>query len=81
MNAEWFTTCGMAPPEEHGRYRCTNCHSRALYAPGRLIQQLSTYCPNCGAEMFVKLPVKERVVIECGTVKEPVETVRGAINE
>ena len=37
--------------EVRGRYACSVCKSRALLHFGGIGQNLSPYCPNCGAKM------------------------------
>ena len=45
----WKRIEGMAPPECHGRHMCSNCYARAL--DRKFHEELSDYCPNCGAKM------------------------------
>lgn len=46
----WYVPTGMMPAAHHGRHRCTECGSMALYeSPGR--ECLSSHCPNCGIYM------------------------------
>lgn len=37
--------------EVRGRYICSECKSRASLHSGGIGQNLSHYCPNCGAKM------------------------------
>lgn len=48
-HGEWEKIRGMAPPEFHGKNRCSICGNVALQYKWR--EELSTYCPNCGAKM------------------------------
>lgn len=50
-HGRWYKSTGMMPPEHHGRHRCTVCNYLALdYRIGH--EELSPYCPNCGAKMI-----------------------------
>ena len=50
-HGRWYKPTGMMPPEHHGRHRCTVCNYLALdYRIGH--EELSPYCPNCGAKMI-----------------------------
>lgn len=50
-HGRWYKPTGMMPPEHHGRHRCTVCDHMALYFRiGH--EELSPYCPNCGAKMM-----------------------------
>lgn len=52
----WVPLTGMAPPEYHGHKICSICECLAPYDPihvGR--EELSPYCPGCGAKMEVTL--------------------------
>lgn len=52
-HGRWYKPTGMMPPEHHGRHRCTVCNYLALdYRIGH--EELSPYCPNCGAKMDAK---------------------------
>lgn len=47
---KWMTADGMLPPEYHGKKYCSVCTEFALHDRfGR--EQLSWFCPNCGAEL------------------------------
>ena len=49
-HGRWYKPTGMMPPEHHGRHRCIVCNYLALdYRIGH--EELSPYCPNCGAKM------------------------------
>lgn len=49
---EWIKAPGVAPPEFAGRYVCSNCgHYALLGMPYGSRQELSYFCPNCGADM------------------------------
>ena len=46
VNAEWV--------KDRKRYRCSNCGhiaDKVITVGGRIIEQLSAFCPECGAEM------------------------------
>lgn len=50
VHGRWVKAHGMMPPEYHGRKCCSVCDAFALMDfHGR--EQLSPYCPNCGAKM------------------------------
>lgn len=49
-HGKWMTADGMLPPEYHGKKYCSVCSEFALHDRfGR--EQLSWFCPNCGAKM------------------------------
>ena len=48
-HGRWVGIKGMAPPEYHGKHRCSICYARALER--KFYEELSDYCPNCGAKM------------------------------
>lgn len=48
-HGEWEKIRGMAPPEFHGKNRCSICGNVALQYKWR--EELSPYCPECGAKM------------------------------
>lgn len=48
-HGRWVRIRGMAPPEYHGRHMCSICYARALDI--KCQEELSGYCPNCGAKM------------------------------
>ena len=43
----------MLPPELHGKHRCSRCRNLAGDRRGR--EELSNYCPSCGARMEMEL--------------------------
>ena len=43
----------MLPPELHGKHRCSRCRNLAGDRRGR--EDLSNYCPSCGARMEMEL--------------------------
>ena len=43
----------MLPPELHGKHRCSRCRNLAGDRRGR--EELSNYCPVCGAQMRERL--------------------------
>lgn len=45
----WIGLVGMQPPEYQGRSRCSHCGRLAPEWRGR--EQLTEYCPRCGAKM------------------------------
>lgn len=47
--AEWKEIRGMAPPEDHGKHKCSNCGQLALSQ--KMHECLSDRCPYCGAHM------------------------------
>lgn len=48
----WIKATGVAPPEFAGRYVCSNCgHYALMDMPYSNRQELSHFCPNCGARM------------------------------
>ena len=52
VHGKWIITGGMKPPEYHHHHQCSVCES---YAPMRTPyggrEELSPYCPACGAKM------------------------------
>lgn len=49
---EWIKATGMMPPEFHGHHCCSECGNFAnMGAPLGNREDLSKYCPNCGAKM------------------------------
>lgn len=48
-HGRWVEIKGMAPPEYHGKHRCSICYARALER--KFHEELSEHCPNCGAKM------------------------------
>ena len=43
----------MLPPELHGKHMCSRCRNLAGDRRGR--EELSNYCPSCGARMEMEL--------------------------
>lgn len=50
---EWYRPSGMMPPEHTGKHRCSNCNSFAMRGWKSVREELTNYCPNCGAKMGV----------------------------
>ena len=49
---EWIKAKGMMPPEFHGHHCCSECGDFAnMDVPYGSRENLSNYCPNCGADM------------------------------
>lgn len=48
---KWYKPTGMMPPEFTGQYRCSECDELALRDWKHHKQELTRYCPNCGARM------------------------------
>lgn len=48
-HGKWAKITGMAPPEIHGLHCCSLCGGLALQR--NLKEELSDFCPNCGADM------------------------------
>lgn len=49
---EWIKAKGMMPPEFHGYHYCSECGDFAsMDVPYGSRENLSNYCPNCGADM------------------------------
>ena len=49
---EWIKATGMMPPEFHGHHCCSECGSFAnMCPPFGNREDLSDFCPNCGAKM------------------------------
>lgn len=52
-HGRWVKAHGMMPPEFFGRHKCSLCGHFALsWKIGH--EELSNYCPNCGAKMDAK---------------------------
>lgn len=52
MHGRWIMMDGMKPPEYHHRHQCSVCESYAPMRPpygGK--EELSPFCPACGAKM------------------------------
>lgn len=49
---EWIKATGMMPPEFHGHHCCSECGNFAnMETPFGNREDLSRFCPNCGARM------------------------------
>ena len=49
---EWIKATGMMPPEFHGHHCCSECGNFAnMETPFGNREDLSRFCPNCGADM------------------------------
>ena len=49
---EWIKATGMMPPEFHGHHCCSECGNFAnMEPPFGNREDLSNFCPNCGADM------------------------------
>ena len=48
---KWYKPTGMMPPEHFGRHRCSECERFALHDWKHHKEQLTDFCPNCGADM------------------------------
>ena len=48
---KWYKPTGMMPPEYAGVYRCSECGEIAMRDWKHHRQELSNFCPNCGADM------------------------------
>ena len=52
-HGRWYIPTRMMPTAHHGRHCCSVCGHMALSErPGR--EELSNYCPHCGAKMDLK---------------------------
>ena len=47
----WYKPKGMMPPEYMGVYRCSECDEMAMRDWKHHRQELTNFCPNCGARM------------------------------
>lgn len=47
----WVKRHGMMPPEDAGRYYCSECGAGAMRDWRSHRQILSNYCPSCGAKL------------------------------
>ena len=50
-HGHWYKPTGMMPPEYAGAYRCSECDEFAPRDWLHYKQELSNFCPNCGATM------------------------------
>ena len=49
---KWIKATGMMPPEFHGHHCCSECGNFAnMEPPFGNREDLSKFCPNCGADM------------------------------
>lgn len=48
---KWYKPNGVMPPEHFGRHRCSVCETFAMHDWKHHREQLTDYCPNCGADM------------------------------
>ena len=48
---KWYKPNGVMPPEHFGRHRCSICDAFAMHDWKHHREQLTDYCPNCGADM------------------------------
>lgn len=48
---KWYKPTGMMPPEHFGRHRCSECDEFAMHDWKHHKEQLTDFCPNCGADM------------------------------
>ncbi len=51
VHGEWVKLTGMMPPELFGRHLCSECDGFALHDWKHHKEQLTDFCPNCGADM------------------------------
>lgn len=52
VQGEWIKATGMMPPEFHGHHCCSECGNFAnMEPPFGNREDLSNFCPNCGADM------------------------------
>lgn len=49
--AKWYKPTGMMPPEFAGRHRCSACDGFAMHDWKHHREQLTPFCPHCGAKM------------------------------
>lgn len=48
---KWYRPTGVMPPEHFGRHRCSECDGFAMHDWKHHKEQLTDFCPNCGAHM------------------------------
>ena len=48
---KWYKPTGMMPPEFAGTYRCSECDELAMRDWKTHKQNLTNFCPNCGADL------------------------------
>ena len=51
IRAKWCKSTGMMPPEFAGRHRCSACDGFAMHDWKHHREQLTPFCPHCGAKM------------------------------
>lgn len=52
----WIKATGMMPPEFHGHHCCSECGNFAnMEPPFGNREDLSKFCPHCGAEMRIEV--------------------------
>lgn len=51
VTAKWYKPTGMMPPEFTGRHRCSACDGFAMHDWKHHREQLTPFCPHCGAKM------------------------------
>lgn len=51
IRGRWVKSMGMNPPEYAGRYQCSECGEWAMRDIKHFKQDLTKFCPHCGAEM------------------------------
>ncbi len=50
-SGRWYKPTGMMPPEFTGRHRCSVCEGFAMHDWKHHKEQLTPFCPHCGAKM------------------------------
>lgn len=48
---QWYKANGVMPPEHFGRHRCSICDAFAMHDWKHHREELTDFCPNCGADM------------------------------
>lgn len=48
---KWYKPTGVMPPEHFGRHRCSECEGFAMQDWKHHKEQLTDFCPHCGAYM------------------------------
>lgn len=51
---KWYRPTGVMPPEQFGRHRCSECDGFAMHDWKHHKEQLTNFCPNCGARLEVE---------------------------
>ena len=49
---KWYKPTGAMPPEHFGRHRCSECEGFAMQDWKHHKEQLTDFCPHCGARML-----------------------------